>query len=105
LLDLSHKPADSSLKPYSLRPAGVDPKYHEEIHDWIPRLQAAKAVYMPAVLGLARTVYAAGVSPTRDLGRVLVELAMGDGDPLVGGGVSGEGRTISNGGMKKLAGI
>lgn len=45
------------------------------------------------------------VSPTKDLSRVLTELAMGDGKALEGHGVEGEGRTISNVGMRRLAGI
>lgn len=45
------------------------------------------------------------VSPTKDLGRVLCELALGDGKPLEGKGVSGEGRTLNNVGMRRLAGL
>lgn len=60
-------------------------------------------MYAPVLLGIARTVYTPGLSPTRDLGRVLVKLAMGDGESLAGEGVSGEGRTISNVGMRRLA--
>ena len=45
------------------------------------------------------------VSPTRELGQVLVDLAMGGGQPLEGKGVSGEGRTLSNAVVRRLAGI
>jgi hypothetical protein len=45
------------------------------------------------------------ISPTKDLARVLTELAMGDGAPLQGKGVDGEGRTIANVGMRRLAGL
>lgn len=47
------------------------------------------------------------LSPTRDLARVLVDLAMGDGKEVVAGGVQveGEGRTVRNSDMRKLAGL
>ncbi|MCJ1388113.1 hypothetical protein MMC18_000958 [Xylographa bjoerkii] len=106
LLKLSTEPEYLTLKPYSLRPAGVDPKLHEEIHTWIPKLKpASKAIIYPTILAVLRPTWPGMVSPTRDLARVLVELAMGDGKPLSGLGVSGQGRTISNVGMRKLAGI
>lgn len=44
-------------------------------------------------------------SPTRELGRVLTELAMGDGEALKGEGVEGEGRTVTNKGFRRLAGL
>ncbi|MCJ1371477.1 hypothetical protein MMC20_002694 [Loxospora ochrophaea] len=106
LLDLTTQPGYTALKPYSVRPAGVDPKFHEEIHEWIPKLRpAAKAILGPVALGVMRNVSPSMISPTRDLGKVLVELAMSDGQPLTGGGVSGDGRTISNVGFRRLAGI
>ncbi len=52
-----------------------------------------------------RTVYTPMLIPTRDLGRVLIELDMGGGERLVGEGVSGEEGTVSNVGMRRLAGI
>ncbi|KAI4157549.1 MAG: hypothetical protein LQ342_008189 [Letrouitia transgressa] len=105
LLKLSTLQEYSSLKPYSLRPGAVDPKQHQEIHEWIPKGKGFKAVVSPPLLAVVRTVGPSMVSPTRDLGRVLVELAMGDGERLDGVGVSGEGRTISNTGMRRLAGL
>ena len=45
------------------------------------------------------------VSPTKELGQVLVELALSDGEPLEGEGVRDEGRTISNVGIRRLARI
>ena len=103
LLELSK--TASSLKPYSLRPAGVDPKYHSEIQPFIPRngsfmLKTAQAALMPVL----RAVITNMVSPTKELGQALVDLAISDGNPLQGKGVLGEGRTISNVGMR-LAGL
>lgn len=102
---MSTEPGYESLKLYCLRPAAVDPKFHKEIHAWIPKLSPGKAIGYPIVLGVVRTVSSGLISPTRELGKVLVELAMSDGEPLNGTGVSGEGRTISNVGMRRLAGL
>jgi hypothetical protein len=104
LLELSK--TTPSLKPYSLRPAGVDSKYHPEIQPFIPRntsfmLKTSHAVLLP----ILRTVGTNMVSPTKELGQVLVDLAMSDGKPLQGKGVLGDGRTISNVGMRRLAGL
>ncbi|KAL8994647.1 MAG: hypothetical protein Q9188_007008 [Gyalolechia gomerana] len=106
LLNLSTKPEYAALRVYSLRPAGVDPKFHPEIHQWIPKLKpATKAYLMPPALATLRTLSPAMVSPTRELGQVLVQLAVGDGEPLSGPGISGEGRTVSNAAMRRMAGL
>ena len=52
---------------------------------------------LPGVKGL--------MSPTRELGKALVGLAVGDGEVQEGGGVSGEGRTLNNAALRRLAGI
>ena len=105
LLKLSNDTAFPSLKAYSLRPAGVDAKHQPEIYPYIPTLKASKAAYLVPLLAASRVVWPGMVSPTRELGRVLTELAMSDGEPLNGTGVSGEGRTVSNAGFKRLARI
>jgi len=107
LLALSKDPSTQKFfRPYSLRPAGVDPGNHTEIHEFIPASSGVIEKWgRPALLGAIRTVYSSMISPTKDLGRVLTELAMSDGEPLVGQGVDGEGRTISNLGMRRLAGL
>jgi hypothetical protein len=104
LLELSK--TTPSLKPYSLRPGGVDPTYHAEIQPFIPRntsfmAKATQATLMPVF----RAVVTNMVSPTKELGQVLVNLAMSDGKPLHGKGILEEGRTISNVGMRRLAGL
>jgi hypothetical protein len=95
-----------SLRIFSLRPGGVDAGYHTEIHRYIPVHQTmlkkvSLAVLLPALRGLAPSM----LSPTKDLGRVLTELAMGDGKPLDGPGIDGEGRTISNKAFRGIAGL
>jgi hypothetical protein len=107
LLALSKEKEYANLRPYSLRPAGVDPTMHEEILQFLPeRKGIMRFVSMQGVLGsVLRNTYAPMVSPTRDLARVLTELAAGNGKALEGKGVDGEGRTISNVGMRRLGGL
>ncbi len=64
-------------------------------------MQKAVEGLLPVFRGLVPSM----ISPTRDLAKVLTDLAMGDGAPLQGKGVDGEGRTVSNVGMRALAGI
>ncbi|KAG0651922.1 Botcinic acid biosynthesis cluster B 16 [Hyphodiscus hymeniophilus] len=104
LLALSKESPYANLRPYSLRPAGVDPTLHTEIQEWIAPAQG----YLKAFRALSpafRALTPSLISPTKDLARVLTDLAMGNGEPLEGKGVEGEGRTISNVGMRRLAGI
>ena len=107
LLDLSKEKEYANLRPFSLRPAGVDPTLHKEVHDFLPQRKGImRFVSMQGVLGsVIRGVAPSMVSPTKDLARVLTDLAMGDGAKLEGKGVDGEGRTISNVGMRRLAGL
>jgi len=104
LLELSK--TTLSFKPYSLRPGGVDPTHHPEIQPFIPSngsfmAKTAQAVLMPVLRAVSRNM----ISPTKELGQVLVDLAISDGKPLQGQGILGEGRTISNVGMRRLAGL
>jgi hypothetical protein len=95
-----------SLKVLNARPAGVDPDLQPEIHPFIPKPQGFMyKVGVPLLRPLMRATWSSMVSPTRELGQVLVDLAMGDGRPLEGKGVSGEGRTLSNVALRRLAGI
>jgi len=96
-----------SLRPYSVRPAGVDMKDHPEIHEQVNarnvplQLRLTKTILFPFVRNFLPGV----ISPTRDLGRVMTELATGSGDSLEGSGVSGEGRTLNNKGFRRMAGL
>ncbi|KAN0108822.1 hypothetical protein V8E51_008564 [Hyaloscypha variabilis] len=107
LLSLSKDPAYSNLRPISLRPGGVDPTFHTEVHEFIPRRTGLMGLFEKAALPVVRTGLPSMLSPTKDLGRVLTQLAMGDGKAHSEGesGVSGEGRTLSNIAMRRLAGI
>ena len=60
-----------------------------------------------AALPVLRGVMPGMISPTKELGKVLVQLACGDGEAHdeKQSGVSGEGRTLSNVAMRRIAGI
>ena len=95
-----------SLRVYSVRPGAVDPKGHGEIWRAVKRRRSGKYGFLdPVVFPPLRVAYPGMVSPTRDLGRVLAELAMGDGERLEGMGVEGEGRTVANVGVRRMAGL
>lgn len=95
-----------NLRAFSARPGGVDPYGHEEVLKQAGgkrtgMLKVADVALMP----LIRNAYKSMHSPTKDLGKALVELAIGDGQPLTGTGIEGEGRTITNVGLRRIAGI
>jgi hypothetical protein len=104
---LSKEEAFKNLRPFSLRPAGVDPTFHKEIQEFIPKRAGFAKAAEGALLPVLRGVYTKMVSPTKDLGRVLTELAAGSGEKQdeKASGVSGDGRTLNNVAMRRLAGI
>jgi hypothetical protein len=85
----------------------VDPTFHTEVKDFVPSRTGAMGVVEKAMWPVFRGLLPSMMSPTKELGKVLVELAMGDGGAHKEGesGVSGEGRTLSNVAMRRLAGI
>ena len=96
-----------SLKVLSVRPGGVYPYAQPEVLKAIAakRTSIRFKVVDRVILPILRACYANMVSPTKDLGRVLTDLAMGNGEPLEGKGVEGQGRIVTNVGMRRLAGI
>ncbi|GAD98533.1 hypothetical protein AN3421.2 [Paecilomyces variotii No. 5] len=96
-----------TFKPYSVRPAFIDAHNHPEVQKAISSRANQQTFAKKAVnagLGpVMRCLYPGIVSPTPDLGRFLTDLAMGDGKPLSGDGVSGEGRTVSNKAFRRIA--
>jgi hypothetical protein len=107
LLDLGKKMP--TLKVFSLRPGAVDPYSHPEVLKAVAAKLRGQPLWQRAgtraLLPVLRAAYKDMVSPTKDLGRVLTDLAMGSGEPLEGKGIEGEGRTIANVGFRRLAGI
>jgi hypothetical protein len=93
---------DHNLKPFSLRPAGIDTTFHPEIHDWIPKRKGMERLIRSVLLPILRYPWGGMVSPAKDLAKVLTELASSDGVALEGKGIEREGRTIN---MRRLARI
>ena len=95
-----------SLRPYSLRPAMVDPKGHPEV------LEATSGRKVSALMGMAeafagpvvRTLMPGSVSPTQPLGEFMVKLATGDGKPIEpkNGDVEMDGRILTNKAFRRL---
>jgi hypothetical protein len=101
-------PKDSSyvnLRPFSVRPGGVDPSTQPEIHRYIQESSGLAGIASKVLLPVLRVGVPSMISPTKDLAKVLTDLAMGDGEPLSGKGVNDEGRILANVGLRRLAGI
>lgn len=102
LLKLS-KTTHPSLRIYHVRPAVVDPQKDIETHPFLPKhggLQGRlEGIMWPAARVLAPSMH----SPTEELGKAFIKLVTGDGEPMVGKGVTGEGRTLGNIALKRVA--
>jgi len=97
-----HAVSEGGLRVFNVRPAAIDPGnqwladhsklFKDRLGDW---------VLFPLLKGLYPGVHI----KTQDLSRVLVDLAVGDGEALVGEGVEAEGRLVRNRGIRRLAGL
>lgn len=105
LLALPKDPEYKNLRPYSVRPGGVDASQHPEIHQYMPKKGAVMKAVEGSLLGAMRVAMKSMVTPTRDLGRVATDLAIGEGGPLEGTGIEDEGRILSNVAIRRIAGI
>lgn len=103
LLDLSRDLPD--LKVYSARPGGVDSGNDPPVNEVAKQKRVGTRRLEPFLMPLFRAFYASMVSPTKPLGQVLVHLAESNGEKLDGEGISGEGRTVSNIALRRMAGI
>lgn len=95
-----------NLRVYNIRPGGVDAGDHKEIQEYIPQ---RKGILKLVEMGLFPVVRIFGKdmwTPTRELGKVVTELMLGDGGELEGSGVveGSGGRTFSNVGLRRLGG-
>lgn len=88
------------FKVYNIRPGVVDWRDHPEIQKYIPSQDTYKKVLIPTI-GL----YKGMMTPTRPMGKIMTELAMSKGEPLVGSDVGMNGRLISNLALRRLAGL
>jgi len=105
LLALAKDPECMNLRPYSLRPGGVDASAHPEIHKFMPQRSGLQKGMEEVLIGALRVVMKSMISPTRELGKVATDLSSGDGEPLKGTGIEDEGRILSNVAIRRLAGI
>ncbi|TVY73183.1 Protein FMP52 [Lachnellula suecica] len=96
LLALSKDTTFSNLRPFSVRPAGVDAGAHEEILGYVPKKEGMERVMISTLLPVVKVVMPSFLTPTRGLGAVLSKMAMGNGEALTGTGVEAEGRTVNN---------
>ncbi|KAH8433773.1 putative nucleoside-diphosphate-sugar epimerases [Aspergillus melleus] len=97
-----------SLKPYSVRPAYVDPAHDPQVWKHIlqrPDHTAGKTLLRNVMGPPLRALWSNKVSPTKELGGYLTRLASGDGRPLSGEGVSGGGWIVSNDAFRRAMGI
>lgn len=94
-----------TFAPYSCRLAMPDPKGYEEIQPYLPKRSGMIKVMETVAGPLVRTLSSSMVLPLKQGSSAFVKLAMGDGKPLQGKGVTGEGRTLNNARLRQLAGL
>lgn len=91
-----------SLRVFNARPALINPQGNY-IADRKPSLQDRLSTGLGAVFG---TIWKSGEIPTTALAKTLVDLAVGDGEPIAAGaGVEADGRLLRNTAIRRLAGI
>jgi hypothetical protein len=98
---LPSAPSHSALRVFNVRPGFVDPSPHDEReHSALRRFALAVAV------PLFRNLAPARVSPADVLAKVMVDLAIGDGEPVAPGvGIEDEGHTVRCIGVRKIGGL
>ncbi|EJD38869.1 hypothetical protein AURDEDRAFT_139463 [Auricularia subglabra TFB-10046 SS5] len=103
LIGLQKDPNFSSLRAYNVRPAFVDPgagNYHR------PRPLAIRLLGDYLMGPAIRLAVPSFHSPTNELSKVLVDLALGDGRPIPAApGIEAEGRTVRSKAIRKWASI
>jgi hypothetical protein len=107
LLALSKDSGFSNLRPFTVRPGGVDSSAHDEVKPYLAKKSGLVKTAEGVLIGALKALVPSTLSPTRDLGAFCVKLATGDGASYAEGtfGVDGEGRTISNSGFRKMCGL
>ena len=103
LLTLPSESPYASIRPYAVRPAWVDAGKQPEIVPQHVPWGLSKRITEAFVGPMCRVVMPSFVTPTKQLGKLLTDLAIGDGKPMEGKGIE-EGRTIRNIGIRRLTG-
>ena len=89
------------FKVLNVRPAGVDEAKHPEIHPFIPK----QSIYKKVLLSPVRILLPGSLTPTREMGKIMTELAMSKGEPLDGKDIGMGGRMVPNVAIRRMAGL
>jgi hypothetical protein len=89
------------FKIYNVRPGVVDWTKHSEIRPFIPKQE----MYKKIVIGATDMLYKSMATPTREMGRVMTELAMNKGEQLGGIVLGMEGTLVTNVALRRMAGL
>lgn len=98
---LNFRKQNPNFRAISVRPGGVDWTSHPEIHPYIPH----QPIWKSTIIRPLNVVYKSLMTPTRPMGKVFTELAMGKGEPLEGPDVKMEGTLLTNIGIRRLSGL
>lgn len=106
LLALNASAECPHLRVFSARPGAVDSSADPAVVEATRgKRQAGLKRLEPYVLPVMRRLGPGLVTPTRELGKVLTDLAVGGGERVgEGRGVSGEGRTLANVKLREIGG-
>jgi len=93
-----------SLKPFSIRPAMVDPHGHPECLAVLASKGEpfANKLMRPIIGPPIRTFWTNMLTPTPEIGKFMVDLALSDGEAFTGADVEGEGRTLPNKAIRRI---
>lgn len=98
--------ASSNFSVYSARAGAVDRADHPEIAKYVAAREGLQQKLEKPVKVLLKKVHKGILSPSRQLGEVLVQLAAGDSRPLAAGaGVEGDGWIVGNAALRRLGGL
>lgn len=93
-----------SLRTYSMRPGIVDPRADPQVLAAQKDRRGAAYKALEVIVGpIVRTTYSSMHSPTQWLGKFLTDLAIGDGEPLKGQDLEGDGRIVGNKAARRIA--
>jgi hypothetical protein len=106
LLSMPKEAEHSNLRPYNVRPGGVDATVQPELWNLIKHRRSGVMKAMNEyLLPVMRAAMKNMVIGTPTLGKVLTELALKEGEPLDGRGAMDEGRTFNNIWLRRTGGL
>jgi hypothetical protein len=93
-----------SLRQFSLRLGGVDYNNHPEViaamasKNETLSMRLMRQLALPPLRALAPDM----LTPTAEIGKFMVDLALSEGEPFAGANVEGDGRIINNKAIRRL---